>query len=449
MKHQLSQKGNVLLLFGILIVPILSLALLIGVEIGGILSTIRSIENNLDRIALMVGRHLPNINEASRVADREILSMISRFGLKCDSLVPLIKEFNGGLALQAECFYTPRIVSIVGVKGLQWRFKSNAEVLRAGTDLMLLVDMSAYQAPTVDSLRKSEPPSSYFREKYGDTDEAQLRTQRCNNPITRAIKRFALATYPKFINTSFHRIGVGFYPGSADSLINGNGNSPYLSLIKDLNQSTIFASNYNGMLGSDYECSQAAEYESENPHLYALPIPAMADSSGLGTQVWGKVVSDYNAAITENTWQSLMEGLRYSASGTTQSGDIFGNDRQIDVVYLAGDVPRNNGERYPWKGGISDEDTEEFIRITSSGRNVNLVYLIYAPSQVNSKLPNMAERASEFSKSLKGIEKLSSRSKNGSFKSFVKVYTDEKLLLKEGLDLVRRNVGSIALRRLQ
>jgi len=446
MKALASQQGIIGPLFAFLAVPILSLALLVGVEIGGVLSTTRGLENGLDRIALLVGRHLPDVNAATAAANYEMVKLGGMSWSRCNSIVSSVREIDGGVVLKAECFYVPRIVAGLGFGNSGWRFTVRSNVVRAATDLMLLIDSSAYLGPEEGAVWGNEPSSTYFGEMYSDRTESQRRTQRCNNPVVRGIKRFALAAYPKFMNSSCSRIGVGFFPGNVLETVSYSGGSPYLSVVKSLNNAVITEGQYVGISGSDHECRRVAEFEFDHPELFSIPEYAMNDSSGIGTQIWGKAVSDNTGQLTGNTWRSLMEGFRYGISGAI-TGDVFGNDRELNIVVLAGDVPRNGGERFPWAGGISSEDRDELLKLVSGGRNVNVLYLIYAPVDINTGLTGIRERAKKFSEALNVL--FFRQPESGSLRSFVEVYRDEGSFLKDGLDLVRRNAGGVVLRRLQ
>jgi hypothetical protein len=449
MKRVASQHGIIGPLFAILVVPILSLSLLIGVEIGGVMSMARALETRLDRIALLVGRHLPDSSAAAAAANYEMLQLGERTGRGCTSIVPSVGEIDGGIVLTAECLYVPAIAVSLGFGTTGWRFTIRSEVVRAATDLMLIIDSSAYLGPQAGAVWGNEPASTFFREMYSNDSEARIRTQRCNNPVVRGIKRFALAAYPKFMKAHGNRLGVGFFPGSVIELVSVGGGSPYLALAKQLDDQRVSEGHYAGVFGSDHECRQVAEFEFDHRELFGLPEFALNDSSGLGAQIWGKVLSDSKAELDGNTWKSLMEGFRYGASGSP-TGDVFGADRELNIIVLAGDVPRNGGERFPWVGGINDEDRDEYLRFLGGGRNVNLLYLIYAPSDLETGLTSINERATKFSDALKGaMGSANGRLGWGSFKSFVGVYREESSFLKDGLDLVRRNAGSIALRSLQ
>jgi len=449
MNNQGTQRGKAGPIFALLIVPILALVLLIGVEIAGILSMVRSFETRLDRVALIAGRHLPDASAAIATAQVEMVKLGENIGGRCNSITPSSGVIEGGIVLKIECMYVPRGIASLGIGGAEWRFQAKSEVVRAATDLMLLIDSSAYLGPRGGVRWGSEPSSTYFREMYGDTEEALLRTQQCNNPVIRGIKRFALAAYPKYINAHSGRIGIGFFPGNVRDLDGSTGGSPYLSVVKNLNHSAVTEANYAGVSGSDHECRQVSDFEFDHQELFSIPEYAMRDPSGIGTQIWGKVISDNNSHLTGNTWMSLMEGFRYGAGGSL-TGDLFGSDRELNVVVLAGDVPRSGGERFPWIGGIGDQDRDEFLRVLSSGRNVNLLYLIYAPADIDTGLDGIHERAKMFATALHRVSEEGQReAEKGRFRSIVEVYRDENSLLTSGLDLVRRNAGRIVLRRLQ
>jgi hypothetical protein len=211
----------------------------------------------------------------------------------------------------------------------------------------------------------------------------------------------------------------------------------------------VTETDYRGALGSDQECRQVSEFEFDNRELFSVPEYVLNDSSGIGTQIWGKAINDNETPLAANTWTSVMEGFRHGAGGGAV-GDVFGNDRELNLVVLAGDVPRSGGERYPWLGGINDEDRDEILRVIGSGRNVNLVLLIYAPNDIDTGLHDTDERAAAFSRDHKAVAANdNSDSGIGKLNSFVQVYHDEDSFLSEGLDLVRGNSGRIVLRRLQ
>lgn len=449
MKSTVQQKGMAGPIFALMLVPILALTLLVGVEIAGVLSMIRSLETSLDRIGVLVGRHLPDLAAATGAVSHEMVKLRQSAGKRCYSINHSIEVIEGGMLINAECEYVPRLLGNLGMEGAHWRFRARSHVVRAASDLMLIIDSSAYLAPQDSRDWGAEPASTYFREKYGDGDEAGQRTRKCNNPVIRAIKRFALAVYPKFLNARGTRIGIAFIPGNARALIGNGGGSPYLTVLKSLDNPLISENSYSGISGSDHECRQVAEFEFDNPQLFALPEFAMADSSGIGIQIWGKAVCDNTSQLSGNTWNSLMEGFRYGAGGSAPT-DIFGNDRDLNIVVLAGDVPRRGGERFPWAGGINSGERDEFLRVIASGRNINLVYLIYAPAGIDTGISSIDERAVSFARALKGIngEEYGDAVK-GQFRSLVAVYRDERIFFSEGLDLVRRNAGRIVLRRLQ
>jgi hypothetical protein len=436
------------LLFSILVLPVLSLALLLGVELGGVLSSIRSLEAGLDRIALMVGHHLPDMVTAKQSAISEINGFVSRNRGSCRELKPTVSDVNGGIGLNVICRYVPRFASFIGFSDLGLDFRAYSEVTKSPTDTTILLDRSTYLAPERSSLWGDDPPSDYFAQKFANHGDAKYHSQLCNNFVLRNLKLFALALINKnqsSADTNLSRYGIGVFPGDASSLILAGGQTPYLSILKNLNNPQANDNRYNGEVVSSYDCYQQMYFEVSRSDLYGLPVLAHNDPIGVSSLLWSLPAVHGSSRHYDDTWSSIMEGIRHSVGGTATS-DFFGNDRQINLVVVAGDVPHLNGDPFPWpSGGWPEGDIEELRTIIAGGKRLELTYIIYAPARHGVDTAEIVNRSLEFERAMATL----SKSIGGRFATLVKVYTDEQTLFGEGLSLVRRNAGRITLRRLQ
>jgi hypothetical protein len=445
--HFKGEKGSAMIFFAIVVVPLLGLLLHIGVEISSLMSSIREIEQACDRIALIAGAQLPDRMQASVIARNEIEKLRQKLQAVVEDFQGKLIQSEEGLLIGVDYRYRPLLLK--GVLSLQsaLAFSARSEVVRTPSDVFLLMDNNFYLAPPLNgTFWGNYPPSTYYSETLLDPTQQILKTQWCINPINRAIKRFSLVVHARLKNSFHDRIGFGFFPADPSLLARNNGS---LNVLKNIYDDVVVEPNYNGIGASDQECRKQAEFESAHSELYGYPAAfTEASSLEISKNIWGKAVQDYDKNLSENSWDSVVGALNELAGASTKD-DIFGSQRILHLIVVAGDVPRRSGERFPWGQSFGKDYFHEIEPVLSGNNPVVFSYIVYQPKGFSTHIPDVGFRVSQFAAAFQTFRNSLTLEQKSRFEANINFYDKEDDLYHEGLKTVRSGSGSLVLRRLQ
>lgn len=418
------QAGMATLLTAVVLLPLVVVMLKLGLELAGLFSGMRGLETQLDRLAMDSAQRLPDEEVALSIARRGLDTIVAQSSV-LEELRPKAHILGERIILELKGSYRPLPVFNAGITEFLFPVSLRVEGARAPGVATILLDMSGHLGPSNEGEVVESRPSNYFLSLYGDNSLAKLRTQRCINPNTAAIKRAAIALHGWFSLDSRHPPLIGSFPGFAASF----GEYEEVHWLDSPDQF-----GFRGVLASDLSCRRQAEFEGAES-VFSTPA-GFAMGSNVKEAVWGKVLQEENASFGQ-----VGGAMTAAFSRMSLREDRLSYGLHKLLVVVAGDVPELSS-----LGNSHYELAEFLVNAGLRGGSSRIHYLVFQDSVLRDRSPGASQRLSHLvGKMSDAFRSFGARAQKIEFSG--QYFNDQAKFYAETRRLMRRGVGPAVVRR--
>jgi Flp pilus assembly protein TadG len=386
-KNKKGERGSMLLLFSVIVLPLLFLSFTLSVDLTTFYSEANNIQKLLDEAALQGYRSLPYKEEAKNVTTTFLTRHApSRFSSSADFVVSTTGDtVTLGYSGLHELFFPKLFLTLTGAADTSSALPLNTLSKVRGTpfDVFIALDASGtYLAPPVTSLSPwgspLEWPSAQFFETHPvflptGTVHKRVATEQCFNEPFSSLKTGALRAYEYFSAFDSDQVGVGVYPGGNRelALVRGVRTRDSRAATPSGSRGEADFLNVNGIGRRDTYCAAAAEAE-VNTERYRFPAknlklsswtpeggsppasmvvppsfslnPYYQDFQSVRESLWSLAARDGAPGSFDKVFPEALSAL-FSAPALSQRGTLVGSATKV-LFFFGGDVPWVNGVRF-------------------------------------------------------------------------------------------------------
>jgi hypothetical protein len=423
-KRAKEQLGMATIMVAAILLPLMVLMFQVGLELVGLFSTIRSLESQMDKLALKSAQRLPDEEMAFSVAKKGLAAIIGHNSV-LERLKSTVHLENEQIVLELGGVYRPIPSLNTSADLLALPVVLRVEAARAAGVATVLLDMSSHFGPLNETEVDGTRASNYFISQYGDTSLARLRTQRCVNGTTAVLKRGALALHGWFAMDSRQEPLVGTFPGFSTAL----GKYQHVHWLD-----SDYDFGFRGLLSTDQSCRQQAEFEGSSSHL-SLP-EGFSAAWDVKEKVWGKALQE-ERTNEDHIGMAAAEALSLMSQRESQKRSPI----HKLLVILAGDVPDLSS-----RGSSLNDLAHVLINASQRGGGVRLHYLVFQDEILRGSSPGASARLDNFVRRVN--EAFALAGVNSKQIKFSGTYFDEESQFYEQVkELMRLGVGPAVVRR--